>query len=110
VRLNGTTGVIEGTPEETGTWTFRVRVESASRFGTADLRLQVQRPVVAAERAASHLLGLTGALSADEQRFIDLVGNRNGRFDLGDFLLFVTDQGAGPAASAAASPTIRRIP
>ena len=29
----------------------------------------------------------------DEERFLDLIGNRNGRLDLGDYLLFLRDQG-----------------
>jgi streptogramin lyase len=110
VSLDDATGMIEGTPEESGTWSFRVRVETETRFGASDHRLEVQRPVIRADRAASHLLGVSGALDADEQRFFDLIGNRNGRYDLGDFLLFLNHQGSAQSAAAGAASAIRRIP
>jgi hypothetical protein len=40
------------------------------------------------DRAASALHGRV-ELTAEEVHYLDVMGNRNGRFDLGDFLAFV---------------------
>jgi len=92
------TGDFSGTPESDGTFDFRVQVDALGisgqpTFGRANLTLTVERPQVSAANAANQLLGVPGALTVDEERFLDLIGNRNGRLDLGDYLLFLRDQG-----------------
>ena len=77
---------------------FRVQVDAVGisgqpAFGRANLTLTVERPQVSAANVANQLLGVPGALTVDEERFLDLIGNRNGRLDLGDYLLFLRDQG-----------------
>jgi hypothetical protein len=42
-----------------------------------------------AEQAADGLFRGPSALSADHQAIFDAIGNRNGRYDLGDFLAWV---------------------
>ncbi|MCH7563718.1 MAG: hypothetical protein IH968_07830 [Gemmatimonadetes bacterium] len=92
------TGDFSGIPETDGTFDFRVQVDAVGtsgqpRFGRANLTLTVERPQVSAANVANQLLGVPGALTVDEERFLDLIGNRNGRLDLGDYLLFLRDQG-----------------
>jgi len=48
----------------------------------------------------SQLLHGTG-LTADQVQFLDLLGNKNGIFDLGDFAAWVQATGAVPQAAAA---------
>jgi hypothetical protein len=94
ITLDPATGVLSGVPEREGTFSFRVRAESAGRFGERDLTLTVGRPEVSISEAASHLLGAPGVLTPALQRFLDLQGNRNGRFDLGDLRAYMRAQNA----------------
>jgi hypothetical protein len=48
---------------------------------------------VALSKAADALLGTTNLVS-DDARYLDAAGNRNGHFDLGDFLAAVDRSGA----------------
>jgi sugar lactone lactonase YvrE len=82
------TGLVEGIPEEAGSWTFRIRAEADGRVGRARITVTVLEPVVTVASIANHLLGVVGALTVDHERYLDLRGNRNGRLDVGDYLLF----------------------
>lgn len=53
---------------------------------------------VAVDAAANTLLG-TGGLSAEQSAYLDARGNRNGVYDLGDFLAYVKASGASPSAA-----------
>jgi len=50
-----------------------------------------------------HYRGMT--LTADEVRYFDLLGNRNARLDLGDFLAWVRATGVKPSAELLARVT-----
>ncbi len=94
ITLDPATGVLSGVPEQEGTFSFRVRAESAGRIGERDLTLTIDRPQVSISEAASQLLGAAGVLSPALERFLDLQGNRNGRFDLGDLRAYMQAQNA----------------
>jgi len=49
--------------------------------------------------AAAHLMGVAGQLTTAQVNYLDLQGNRNGRYDLGDFRAFVRSQ-TPPSTSA----------
>ncbi len=49
--------------------------------------------------AAAELLG-AGGLSAGDRQLLDAIGNRNGRYDTGDFRAYLILNGALPAAAA----------
>jgi sugar lactone lactonase YvrE len=66
------------------------------------LRVGFDAPSVSLSDAANHLLG-SAQLSIDAQNFLDLQGNKNGRFDIGDFRAFLRMQGQLPTSSAAAA-------
>lgn len=105
--LRSATGVIEGVAEGTGTFTVTVRAERDTDLAAADFMVTVREPVVAEQRVMDGLLGDLQALVAGERRFLDLIGNRNLRFDAGDARAFLRLQGALPAA-APGQPTARR--
>jgi Bacterial pre-peptidase C-terminal domain len=93
-------GRIIGIPEQAGAFTFGVRVDAASQFGSRSFTVTVTSPTVAIDAASQHLLG--GAqLDLTLQRFLDLQGNKNGRFDVGDFRAFLRAAGQLPAAAVA---------
>jgi streptogramin lyase len=93
-------GVITGIPEQAGAFTFGVRVDAASQFGGKSFTVTVTSPTVAIDAASQHLLG--GAqLDLTLQRFLDLQGNKNGRFDVGDFRAFLRANGQLPTTAVA---------
>jgi hypothetical protein len=81
-------GVLAGVPEETGTFAFTARVQGATRTGIRVLSMNVVHPTVQVTAAINHLLGVPGQLSTDMARYLDLQGNRNGRYDIGDLKAF----------------------
>jgi len=91
-------GVLSGTPRVTGSFAFSVRVTSGSQTTTTPVQLEVAAPALVAEDVVGHLTGATRTLSADEITYLDLVGNGNGRLDVGDFLAWV--QATGGAVTA----------
>jgi len=48
------------------------------------------------------LLGTSGMLTADEIRYLDLLGNRNGQYDVGDFRAFIDKTGGAVSAEVMA--------
>jgi hypothetical protein len=88
--LDSTTGRITGVPESAGTYGYNVEASAGSRTAEADLIVIIVRPVLAATAVLDHLLLGTG-LGEDHQRFLDLLGNRNGRVDIGDVRAWLQD-------------------
>jgi hypothetical protein len=84
-----TGGVVSGIPTTSGIFNFTALVEGDGRVGARPFALTVTRPQISASAASDHLLGVSGLLTADEQRFLDLQGNRNGRYDIGDLQAFL---------------------
>ncbi|NIM51147.1 MAG: M6 family metalloprotease domain-containing protein [Gemmatimonadales bacterium] len=98
------TGALAGTPAETGSFSFGVRVTSGSQQADGSLVLQVTAPTLAAIGVVEHLLGRRATLSAEDITFLDLLGNRNGMLDVGDFLAWVRS-----TPSAASSAVLGRV-
>ncbi|HEY2824812.1 MAG TPA: hypothetical protein VGI83_04635, partial [Gemmatimonadales bacterium] len=48
--------------------------------------------------------GVSTPLSKSDQRYLDLLGNKNGKFDLGDFLAWVKETGAANVSARVAHP------
>ena len=61
-------------------------------------------PTLAFDSVVAHLMGTAPSLTPDDLRFLDLLGNRNGRFDLGDFVAWL--DATGLAARGAAVPPV----
>jgi immune inhibitor A len=95
-------GRIGGTPEAVGTFDVSVNVRSGSQLVGVPVRLTVEAPVIAMEAVVGRLLKLGGVMTEDEVRYFDLLGNRNGRLDLGDFLAWVKATGVKPSAEVMA--------
>jgi hypothetical protein len=94
-------GQLAGVPGSAGAFTFAVRADVGSQFGLKSFTVTVANPSVTIDAASQHLLG--GAqIDAALQRYLDLQGNNNGRFDVGDFRAFLRANGQLPAATAVA--------
>ena len=81
-------GVIQGAPEDLISARFAVEVRDARESATvAELQLRITMPSLTTQQA---LLGVADPASLDEtrRRALDLVGNRNGRLDIGDVVRF----------------------
>lgn len=86
-------GAITGVPAEAGSFTFTIGVVSGSAFGGRTFTLNVAKPQLAQADVTGQLFGTGGALTADQLRFLDLLGNANGRLDVGDVRAWLVDQG-----------------
>lgn len=87
--LNAATGVISGIPQRTGTDSAVIGAQSSAGYGYRTVSIAVTAPSVTVAAAAMQLLGESGSLTPDLERYLDLQGNRNGRFDLGDLRAYV---------------------
>ncbi len=92
-------GQLLGTPTDTGTFSFDAEVSSGLQKDTISVQITVGVPVLVFANVVQHLLGAGQLLTAGEATYLDLIGNRNGKFDIGDFLAFL-DTGAAALAPA----------
>lgn len=91
-------GVLSGTPRVTGTFTLTVRVTSGSQSVTSPVQLDVAAPALVTADVVSHLTGVSQTLTSEEVIYLDLVGNRNNRLDVGDFLAWIEETGGAVSA------------
>lgn len=77
-------GAISGTPLHDSTYTFTVRATSGVQRLDLTLTMTVAAPTLAAAAVMNQLLLGGSALTAEEQAYMDLAGNHNGQFDIGD--------------------------
>ena len=100
IALGTSSGVISGVPSDSGWFVFTVRVDSDGEFGFGRFEIAIDRPAVALKNAADALLGVPELLTPELERFLDIEGNNNGKFDIGDMRAYLIRQGqlASPAA------------
>jgi M6 family metalloprotease-like protein len=96
-------GRITGTPRQTGAFTYSVRATSGAQQAVQQLSTTIAAPQLQASAVVAQLLTGTSSLSADDLSYLDLLGNNNQIFDVGDFLAWVQATGATPAAVLAAA-------
>lgn len=85
-------GRLTGVPARAGVFHFMARVTDATGFGTKEMRIDVAKPQVARAVVLDALLG-PGTLTPEQQRYLDALGNHNGRFDVGDARAYLVDEG-----------------
>jgi hypothetical protein len=91
--LAPTSGVISGTPTAEGTSAFTVHVALGDRIGFGRFTITVGEPTVAVTQAVDAALGVEGLLTPELERFLDIRGNNNGRFDIGDLRAYLRAEG-----------------
>lgn len=98
-------GLVAGVPEEIGAFAATVRVRSGNQTQDTPLTILVSAPHLVATQVVGHLVGPAArqTLTVDELRYLDLIGNRNGSFDVGDFLAFVQTTGGAVSADVMAA-------
>ena len=97
-----TAGVVGGIPSKTGSFTATARVTSGPLTDDVTVALTVTAPTLVTADVVSQILGTRQALSADALKYLDLLGNNSGGFDVGDFLAWVNASGAQSPEIAAA--------
>jgi WD40 repeat protein len=102
--LDAVSGAIDGIPERGGAFTVSVRGTSDGRFGSGTFTIAISEPVLALADIMNTILGAADLLTEDQQRFLDLQGNRNGLVDVGDVRAYLTARGALPALAVSAVP------
>jgi hypothetical protein len=85
-------GMLDGIPAEAGEFRFTVRVASGAASLEREFAVAVGKPTLGADAVLEALLGGT-PLPADHARFLDLLGNRNGRMDVGDVRAWLVETG-----------------
>jgi M6 family metalloprotease-like protein len=91
-------GVVSGVPEQTGDFSATVRVTSGTQTQAIPVSLSVTAPALTTSSVLGVLLGTGGTLTTDERRYLDLLGNRNNSFDVGDFHAFIAKTGGAVSA------------
>lgn len=81
-------GLVDSSAPDTITFTVRAQNRDTTLVGERRYDLVVRSPVtISFEEAASRLLDPTFELSQDVLEYLDSIGNRNGRYDLGDLVI-----------------------
>jgi len=100
--LDSVNGAIGGVATAAGEYRPTIEVRSGTDVLTREFAIRVAIPQIVAASILDQLLGAGFPLSADEVRYLDLIGNQNGRLDVGDVRAWIA---LNPAASAAAGLT-----
>ncbi len=101
--LGASTGVISGLPTRDSTWNFTVVVTSGGQPPlNLPVRIVVSAPQLAAQSVVDQLLLGGTRLTADEIRYLDILGNNNNGLDVGDVLAWLDDTGTALPAPLAA--------
>ncbi len=95
-------GVLSGTATASGAATFTVRAASGTQTSNSAVSFTVTEPTLVVANVLQSLLGAGSgtAISADDIKYMDLLGNNNGGLDVGDFLAWVNKTNATPAPPA----------
>ena len=97
-------GVLTGIPAHDSTYRFVVRVTSGAQTLLLPLRIVVTQPSLARANVINQLTRGGTFLTTAERTYLDLLGNNNGSYDLGDFVAWLDETG-----SAVTADTMRRI-
>jgi hypothetical protein len=103
-------GVISGIPATTGAFMATIRATSGSQTADGTVALSVTAPALATADVVSQVLGTGTPLNVDDLKYLDLLGNNNGSFDVGDFLAWVNATGAQSPEIAAALAQVSGAP
>lgn len=95
-------GRLRGVPMATGSFALVVRAEDAIGLtASAPLTLQISDPVIPLDRLASVFLMVGTHPTPDQMRYLDVAGNDDGVYDLGDLRAWVLAHPGLPVTSTA---------
>ena len=105
--FNAATGALSGIPTTMGVFNLDFRAVSASVEVLASYPLTISKPALQQDAVVNHVFG-RGTLTADQARFVDLLGNRNGRVDVGDLRAWLVDAGLMSSARPTGTTAARK--
>jgi hypothetical protein len=110
LQLAPTSGQISGVPARDSTYSFLVRVTSGAQTLWLPLRIVVTQPSLVRTNVINQLTRGGLYLTAAERTYLDLLGNRNGTYDLGDFVAWLDETGTAMTAAEMARVMGGRLP
>jgi len=102
--LGGTSGGVTGIPAAAGGYRFTAQASTGAEVISREFTIQIGKPALAQQAVMDHLLGAGSPLTADQLRFLDLLGNGNGRLDVGDVRAWLLDTGVAVAPPGGGRP------
>jgi hypothetical protein len=111
--LDSQTGGISGAAEEEGDFNIVFQAVSGALSSEDTVTIIITRPDLLQVDVVNHLLSPVSVLTADEENYLDIIGNQNGSFDIGDFRAYLQEIGeitadVIPAASLEAQQDTER--
>jgi hypothetical protein len=91
--LDPATGAISGAPEEEGGFEIEYEAISGALSTSDTVTIVVTRPSLLLDNVVNHLLSPVRVLSEDEERYLDIIGNQNDQFDIGDLRAYLQSIG-----------------
>ncbi|UCC71142.1 MAG: M6 family metalloprotease domain-containing protein [Gemmatimonadota bacterium] len=91
--LAATTGAITGVPEEAGTFELVLEGQSGPLSTSGTVTIVITEPTLALDAVIEQLLRIVYLLTPAERRFLDIIGNQNGGYDVGDFRAYLQKTG-----------------
>ena len=91
--LDAATGAISGFPAQDGDFQFVFEAASGALTNSDTVYLSVTQPSLLLENVVNELIGPASTLTPDEERFLDIIGNNNGRYDVGDLRAYLQSTG-----------------
>jgi hypothetical protein len=82
-------------------------VASGSQRDTVTVTVTVTAPTLVLADVLDHILETADKLTPQDETFLDLVGNGNGQFDVGDFLAWV--EATGQMAALMSNPRAAQL-
>lgn len=89
-----TGGALSGIPAGADDYAFTVQATSGAQNATLNATLSVVQPALVQTEVVSLAVTGASALTANDVKYLDLLGNNSGSFDIGDFLAWVRETGA----------------
>ena len=103
-----TVGVISGIATKDSVFASVVRVTSGAQSLDLPIVITVTAPSLAQADVVDAVLTGAAKLTADQVRYLDLNGNRNGQLDIGDLVAWLDKMGPSAARVASSPPPGRR--
>jgi len=101
-------GTVSGIPEAEGVFVTRMEILGGSQSLVRDVTFRVGAPALLADDVLAHYLRTDVRLTPDEERYLDLAGNRDGTFDLGDLLAWLEREGLSAPPPGGSTALLRR--
>ncbi len=100
-------GLLSGAPRDTGAYAFRAVVTAGASTARRVFTLRVREPVLTVQQVLNLAFQGPTALFDDQHNYLDVQGNANGTFDLGDALRWLERTG-NVAATPSVLPALKR--